>query len=994
MSVRPLTWPRQITITVLAAVAYMLAAEVGLRLAVIHPGAAAVWPPSGIALAVLLLAGYSAWPGIFIGAVLVNLTAIGTLWPSLGVATGNTVEGIAGAYLVRRFANGADAFDRPVDVFMFAFVAVVVSTAVGATIGVTSLAAGGLAAWTGYWPVWLTWWLGDAAGVLVVAPLIVLWSRPPLLRWNDRALGERALFLAAFLAVAWSVFDGRFSFAYAVVPFVVWAAFRYDPREAATVVVLLSAIAIWGTANGRGPLVGATPTESRLLLRAFLAIMMLVALPVSAVVAERQRLYRAERLARRQTEQAAGRAARLQAVTAGLARAAGTEDVARLVVEHGMHILGARAGAVALVTPDRAALRAICDVGFDDALMEKWSRVPLSTPVLIADAVRSGAPIFLDDGEAQDQRLQRVWQAFQIVAQAAIPLMIGERAVGVAFFAFTTPFSHTPEDREFMLALAGVCAQALERAQLYDRERQAAATLQRAFLPGIVPQVPGAEVDAAYLPGTQEAWVGGDWYDVFQLHDGRVALSIGDVVGHGLTAAVVMGQLRQAMRTAAMAEAEPAGVLDRAHEVLAMGADTDAMATAIFGVFDPVELAFTYAAAGHPFGMVCTTEGAIEPMASGEGPLGIDAYTPRTTRRLSLPLGALLVLYTDGLVETARDIPEDAVLHRVVRAAAREGGTGHAHRILEGMLQGRPATDDIAVITLAVEAVPADRLELLFRAEPRSVRLAREALRQFAARLGLTDGQGRRAGVALSEAVNNVVEHAYGASVGTVRVRAWQEEGWLRVEVEDEGQWRAPRPDEGRGYGIPTMRAMTDTVEIDRSPSGTLVRLGMSLAERPKEAATPAEPVPDGLRGAMRTDSGASGAGPETPAPDGVSADVPAAQTGPFQVGRVNGIPVVEVAGDVDLSNAHMLQTALEQASRTEQRTVVVSLGGSAYFDSQGMHMLLRFNRRLEISRRRLVIVVPWHHPLKAVLDALGNAVNVTVVQTLAQALAEAQSGR
>lgn len=115
-------------------------------------------------------------------------------------------------------------------------------------------------------------------------------------------------------------------------------------------------------------------------------------------------------------------------------------------------------------------------------------------------------------------------------------------------------------------------------------------------------------------------------------------------------------------------------------------------------------------------------------------------------------------------------------------------------------------------------------------------------------------------------------------------------------------------------------------------------------------------------------------------------------QTGPFQVGQVNGIPVVEVVGDVDLSNAHMLQAALEQASQTDEPTVVVSLGGSAYFDSQGMHMLLRFNRRLEISRRRLVVVVPWHHPLKAVLDSLGQAVNITVVQTLAEALAAAQS--
>ena len=117
-------------------------------------------------------------------------------------------------------------------------------------------------------------------------------------------------------------------------------------------------------------------------------------------------------------------------------------------------------------------------------------------------------------------------------------------------------------------------------------------------------------------------------------------------------------------------------------------------------------------------------------------------------------------------------------------------------------------------------------------------------------------------------------------------------------------------------------------------------------------------------------------------------------RVGPFQIGHVNGIGVVEVAGDVDLSNAHMLQAALGRAAEADHCAVVVSLGGSQYFDSRGMHMLLRFNRQLEIGGRRLVMVAPWHHPLKAVLDSLGAAINVTVVQTLAEALTVAQQSR
>lgn len=131
-----------------------------------------------------------------------------------------------------------------------------------------------------------------------------------------------------------------------------------------------------------------------------------------------------------------------------------------------------------------------------------------------------------------------------------------------------------------------------------------------------------------------------------------------------------------------------------------------------------------------------------------------------------------------------------------------------------------------------------------------------------------------------------------------------------------------------------------------------------------------------------------------TPATNDGSTEVPVMQAGPFQVGDVNGISVVEVAGDVDLSNVHMLQTALDRVAETGNSAVVVSLGASAYFDSQGMHILVRFNRQLGISGRRLVMVVPWHHPLKAVLDSLGEAVNVTVVQTLAEALTVAQQPR
>src|SRR5450432_699646 len=150
---------------------YFVTGKLSLQLAFLEASASPVWPPAGIAVAALLVLGYRAWPAVFIGAFFVNLTTAGSLGTSLCTATGNSLEALAGAWLLNRFAGGTRVFDRAQDVFKFLLIAAV-STAVSPTIGVTSLAAGGFASWGNYQTVWLTWWLGDITGYLVVAPLV------------------------------------------------------------------------------------------------------------------------------------------------------------------------------------------------------------------------------------------------------------------------------------------------------------------------------------------------------------------------------------------------------------------------------------------------------------------------------------------------------------------------------------------------------------------------------------------------------------------------------------------------------------------------------------------------------------------------------------------------------------------------------------------------------------------------------------------------------
>jgi anti-anti-sigma factor len=248
-----------------------------------------------------------------------------------------------------------------------------------------------------------------------------------------------------------------------------------------------------------------------------------------------------------------------------------------------------------------------------------------------------------------------------------------------------------------------------------------------------------------------------------------------------------------------------------------------------------------------------------------------------------------------------------------------------------------------------------------------------------------------------------------------VTVRASLEGRWLKVEVEDYGRWRAPRPAEYRGYGIPTMRALTRRVEIDRKATGTAVRFTVSLSPEPAErlvqprplppagdTAPGSRPVPDGgtpprtgadavvMAGAMPFVP-AAGAGEYSPA-SGNGSQGNGSQGDGFRVRRSEtGVPIVELPEEVDLGTIHSLRSVLEEAARSDRRAVVVSFDGVAFFDSHAMHTLLRFNRRLEMNRQRLVAVVPAGHPLKVVLHVLEVAPNVAVADTLTEAVEAAQ---
>jgi len=282
-------------ICILAAV-YFLAGKLGLSMAFVHPSSTAVWPPTGIALAAFLLLGYRVWPGVFIGAFLVNITTAGSVLTSLGVATGNTLESLAAAFLVLRFANGRNAFDRAGDTFRFASL-VMASTTIAATIGVTSLSLGGYAPWAHYGSIWATWWLGDGVGAILVAPLLILFISQNWIRLHWREWIELLALMAGLTLVAEIVFGKllilgarNYPLEYLCIPFLIWAAIRFGQREAVTATAWLSGIAIWGTLRGLGPFAIASKNGSLLLLQAFMGITSAMTLALAAMSAERRRV--------------------------------------------------------------------------------------------------------------------------------------------------------------------------------------------------------------------------------------------------------------------------------------------------------------------------------------------------------------------------------------------------------------------------------------------------------------------------------------------------------------------------------------------------------------------------------------------------------------------------------------------------------------------------------------------------------------------------------
>ena len=298
-------WQRRWLVVLGLALLYVVTARLGLLLALPPENkATAVWVPSGIALAALLLFGSRLWPGIWLGAFLANLwdffspanefSLAAHLAVSAGIATGSTLQALAGRFLLRRWVGPGSPFDRTSTAFAFAGVAMVMCL-VASTFGMASLYLGGFAPAKAISFIWWTWWLGDMTGVMTAGSLILAWSSLPTFAWEPRRLAEAALLMVLLVLLGVAIFGlGPAAvhvpppLAYLTIPFLVWATFRFGLHGAATALFLISGIAVLGTSQGTGPFAQATVQASLLLLQVYMGVIAMTALVMAAMLNERR----------------------------------------------------------------------------------------------------------------------------------------------------------------------------------------------------------------------------------------------------------------------------------------------------------------------------------------------------------------------------------------------------------------------------------------------------------------------------------------------------------------------------------------------------------------------------------------------------------------------------------------------------------------------------------------------------------------------------------
>ncbi|GAA3226058.1 SpoIIE family protein phosphatase [Streptomyces sp. NPDC006186] len=474
-----------------------------------------------------------------------------------------------------------------------------------------------------------------------------------------------------------------------------------------------------------------------------------------------------------------------------------------------------------------------------------FAALPLTTDYPAAEVVRTGRAVYLSSPEEYQRRYPLTWplaEQFNRQSWAFLPLTVGGRTMGAWMAAFTYPVAFTPDERSVLTTVARMLAQALSRAGAAETQRELTDGLQRSMLPSLGEGIPGMRIAARYVPTGGGLQVGGDWYDMIPLPSGRFALVIGDVQGHDVRAAGLMGQLRIALRAYASEGHRPDAVLARASRFfhgITQGEDEASdvrFATCLYVEVDPATGTVETARAGHPDPAVRMPDGAVMLRGTAGGlPLGIDPDSDYPTTRLALEPGELMLLCTDGLVETGgHDL--DTGWRRIRDVLEKHGGDdlegladalvgavhGPSSHHTTGPLADR-REDDIALLLLcrqverrgAGSGVRRHRRTMFTveQAEPEQVATGRRHLRDLLHDWASPD-QVDSAVLLVSEMLTNVLVHTDADALLVAEVTGEPGRRRLRVEVTDAGDdlphMRRPGELASSGRGLLLIELLAD----------------------------------------------------------------------------------------------------------------------------------------------------------------------------------------
>ncbi len=614
----------------------------------------------------------------------------------------------------------------------------------------------------------------------------------------------------------------------------------------------------------------------------------------------------------------------------------GLEDFLDELLDRVQDALAVDTVAILLLDAENDQLIARAAKGVEEEV-EQGVRIPIGEGFAGRIALERVA-IFIADVDHADI-LNPILRQKGIRSLLGVPLIVEGDVIGVLHVGSLRPRTFGTQDLALLQVAASRAAPGIERARLYsalEHEHRSAMILQRSLLPKQLVNTLGIASAARYLPASDE--VGGDWYDVFELPGGSLGVAIGDVVGHGLGAAALMGQLRTALHAYGISGHSPGRSLELLDRFLQAMPDYG-MATVAYAVLEPESGELTLASAGHLPPLIVSSSGGylfdIEPSA----PLGALSFGYRPEHKGRLEEGETLVMYTDGLVERP-GVPVSDSIELLRDTIAGASSAEEACQLAVQLVPLEGLKDDLAIVALQNVHIPKE-LTLSLPARPDVLAGLRRILRRWLRARGATNDEITEITLAANEACANAVEHAYSPAPAHFSFRALVDQGDVVISVTDAGSWREPRGSD-RGRGLRIMDAAMEAIEIrEASAQGTQIVMRRKLGGWTRR---PQLRIPRAHR-----------RGPDH------------GRDRPLQRGCI--------------------RDALTEGMPNHAMALVLDLSAIEYLDSSGIQLIYRLREDLRIRGQDLTLVIPPGSAANAALRLAGVENRIRTTPTLDEAL-------